>query len=75
MPLSREFLHFLPSYGSLLIAQSIYRSRSLMQSYELNQADTAVAIAGHQNVSFRYSSDELEQRIDRRYTPSSNSTA
>lgn len=55
--------------GNTLTAQSIYRSRSLMQSYELNQADTAIAIAGQQNVSFRYSSDELEQRIDRRYTP------
>ncbi|KAH8892699.1 hypothetical protein GQ53DRAFT_860750 [Thozetella sp. PMI_491] len=33
-----------------------YRSRSLMQSYELTRADTAVAIAGHQNISFRFSS-------------------
>lgn len=72
---SRESLYFISTYSSPLIAQSIYRSRSLMQSYEFNQADTAVAIAGHQNVSFRYSSDELEQRIERRYTPSSNSTA
>jgi len=53
-----------------LTARSIYRSRSLMQSYELNEADTAVAIAGHQNISFRYSSNELEQRIDKQYTPS-----
>jgi hypothetical protein len=46
-----------------------------MQSYELNEADTAVAIAGHQNISFRYSSNELEQRIDKQYTPSSKLAA
>lgn len=61
------------SVANSLIACRIYRSRSLMQSYELNQADTAVAITGHQNISFRYSSNEPEQRIDRRYTPSSKS--
>lgn len=44
-----------------------------MQSYELNQADTSVAIAGQQSVSFQFSSGELVQRIDRRFTPSGKS--
>ncbi|KAL7935120.1 hypothetical protein V8C35DRAFT_279576 [Trichoderma chlorosporum] len=58
-------------HGVTFQAASIYRSRSLMQSYELNLADTAVAISGQQNISFSFTSDELVQRIDRRWTPSS----
>ncbi|KAF2740595.1 hypothetical protein EJ04DRAFT_481728 [Polyplosphaeria fusca] len=49
---------------------NIYRSNSLMQSYEMAQADTAVAIRGHQNVSFSFASNTLEQRIDRVLDPS-----
>ncbi|KAH7166477.1 hypothetical protein EDB81DRAFT_839002 [Dactylonectria macrodidyma] len=47
-----------------------YRSRSLMQSYEMTRADTAIAISGHQNISFSFKSDELQQRIDRQFVPS-----
>ncbi|KAJ4250975.1 hypothetical protein NW762_011625 [Fusarium torreyae] len=48
---------------------NVYRSRSLMQSYTMNKADTAVAISGSQNVSFSYDSDKLTQRIDRIFKP------
>ncbi|KAH6980842.1 hypothetical protein BKA56DRAFT_632550 [Ilyonectria sp. MPI-CAGE-AT-0026] len=48
-----------------------YRSRSLMQSYEMTRADTFIAISGHQNISFSFASDELQQRIDRQFVPSS----
>jgi hypothetical protein len=41
-----------------------------MQSYQLSQADTAVAISGHQNISFSFDADHLRQRIDRVLTPS-----
>ncbi|CAM1504906.1 Fc.00g024970.m01.CDS01 [Cosmosporella sp. VM-42] len=51
-------------------APNIYRSRSLMQSYELTRADVAVAITGSQNISFSYSSPEVVQRIDRHFVPS-----
>lgn len=44
-----------------------------MQSYNLNKADTAIAISGSQNVSFSYDSDQLTQRIDRIYKPSGKS--
>ncbi|KAM0545993.1 hypothetical protein ACHAPJ_011105 [Fusarium lateritium] len=48
---------------------NVYHSRSLMQSYTMNKADTAVAISGSQNVSFSYDSDQLTQRIDRIFKP------
>ncbi|KAM5344034.1 hypothetical protein ACJ41O_012571 [Fusarium nematophilum] len=51
-------------------APRIFRSRSLMQSYELMKADTAVSVSGSQNISFRLNRGFLEQRIDRRATPS-----
>ena len=42
-----------------------------MQSYNLNHADTSVAITGQQNVSFSFSPDgHLMQRIDRKFVPS-----
>ena len=50
---------------------SIYRSRSLMQSCELDRADIAIAISGSQNISFSFESGDLTQRIDRKFTPSS----
>ncbi|SCO78404.1 uncharacterized protein FRV6_02617 [Fusarium oxysporum] len=49
---------------------NVYHSRSLMQSYNMDKADTAVAISGSQNVSFSYSSGQLTQRIDRTFKPS-----
>ncbi|KAG5767602.1 hypothetical protein H9Q72_004596 [Fusarium xylarioides] len=49
---------------------NVYHSRSLMQSYNLDKADTAVAISGSQNISFSYASDQLTQRIDRGFKPS-----
>ncbi|KAM0430061.1 hypothetical protein ACHAPT_006067 [Fusarium lateritium] len=49
----------------------IFRSRSLMQGYQLIRADTSVATSGSQNVSFRLDQGFLEQRIDRRLVPSS----
>ncbi|KAI8660348.1 hypothetical protein NCS57_01011700 [Fusarium keratoplasticum] len=49
---------------------NIYRSRSLMQSYNMDRADTAMAISGAQNVSFSFDSNELTQRIDRILKPS-----
>ncbi|KAK7704189.1 hypothetical protein SLS64_008747 [Diaporthe eres] len=53
-------------------APNIYRSRSLMQSYDLNQADTAVATAGHQNVSFRLDINGVDMQAV--YDPSLNLT-
>ncbi|KAH7139969.1 hypothetical protein B0J13DRAFT_478345 [Dactylonectria estremocensis] len=50
---------------------NVYRSRSLMQSYEMTRADTFIAISGHQNISFSFMSEELQQRIDRQFVPSS----
>jgi hypothetical protein len=41
-----------------------------MQSYEINQADVAVAISGSQNISYTFESNDLVQRIDRIFTPS-----
>ncbi|EXK25181.1 hypothetical protein FOMG_18157 [Fusarium oxysporum f. sp. melonis 26406] len=52
-------------------APRIFRSRSLMQSYDMSRADTFVSISGSQNISFRLDQGFLEQRIDRRATPSS----
>ncbi|KAF5009447.1 hypothetical protein FDECE_4330 [Fusarium decemcellulare] len=51
-------------------APRIFRSRSLMQSYNFATADTSVAVSGSQNISFRLTEGFLEQRIDRRATPS-----
>ncbi|KAG7414067.1 hypothetical protein Forpe1208_v008297 [Fusarium oxysporum f. sp. rapae] len=48
---------------------NVYHSRSLIQSYNMDKADTAVAISGSQNVSFSYSSGQLTQRIDRTVKP------
>ncbi|EWZ34014.1 hypothetical protein FOZG_13696 [Fusarium oxysporum Fo47] len=42
-----------------------------MQSYDMSRADTFVSIPGSQNISFRLDQGFLEQRIDRRATPSS----
>ncbi|KAM5382903.1 hypothetical protein ACJA88_003436 [Fusarium oxysporum] len=36
---------------------NVYHSRSLLQSYNMDKADTAVEISGSQNVSFSYSSE------------------
>uniref|UniRef100_A0A8H7N103 Metallo-beta-lactamase domain-containing protein n=1 Tax=Bionectria ochroleuca TaxID=29856 RepID=A0A8H7N103_BIOOC len=47
----------------------VYRSRSLMQSYNLYHADTPVAVSGSQNISFSFDSGELTQRIDRKFPP------
>lgn len=41
-----------------------------MQSYEMDRADTALAITGSQNISFLFTTDELVQRIDREFIPS-----
>ncbi|KAH7204798.1 hypothetical protein DER44DRAFT_811991 [Fusarium oxysporum] len=49
---------------------NVYHSRSLMQSYNMDKADTGVAISGSQNASFSYSSGQLTQRIDRTFKPS-----
>ncbi|CVL12257.1 uncharacterized protein FPRN_07011 [Fusarium proliferatum] len=49
---------------------NVYHSRSLMQSYNLDKADTAIAISGTQNISFSYASDRLTQGIDRIFKPS-----
>ena len=35
-----------------------------------SRADTYVATTGSQNISFQFSSDDLVQRIDRRFIPS-----
>ncbi|KAL9567551.1 hypothetical protein ACKAV7_008315 [Fusarium commune] len=49
---------------------NVCNSRNLMQSYNRDKADTAVAISGSQNISFSYSSGQLTQRIDRTVKPS-----
>lgn len=41
-----------------------------MQSYELTYADVGLATSGSQNISFSFASNELVQRIDRKFTPS-----
>ncbi|KAF5248682.1 hypothetical protein FANTH_5752 [Fusarium anthophilum] len=50
--------------------QRIYRSRSLMQSYNLMRADVSAAISGKQNVSYELDYPLLRQRIDRHIQPS-----
>ncbi|KAG5785911.1 hypothetical protein H9Q73_000492 [Fusarium xylarioides] len=50
--------------------QRIYRSRSLMQSYNLMRADVSAATSGTQNVSYELDYPLLRQRIDRRIQPS-----
>ncbi|KAI7771960.1 hypothetical protein LZL87_011653 [Fusarium oxysporum] len=49
---------------------NVCNSRNLMQSYNRDKADTAVAISSSQNISFSYSSGQLTQRIDRTVKPS-----
>ncbi|CAG9990374.1 unnamed protein product [Clonostachys byssicola] len=56
--------------GVTYYSPTVYRSRSLMQSYNLYHADTPVAVSGSQNISFSFDSDELTQRIDRKFHPS-----
>ncbi|KAH6993026.1 hypothetical protein EDB82DRAFT_566564 [Fusarium venenatum] len=53
-------------------APSIYRSRSLMQSYQLTRADTSVMTSGSQNIPYRLDAEVLQQRIDRHATPSNS---
>ncbi|KAF5985470.1 hypothetical protein FBULB1_2899 [Fusarium bulbicola] len=48
----------------------IYRSRSLMQSYNLMRADVSAATSGTQNISYELDYPVLRQRIDRRIQPS-----
>ncbi|KNB01488.1 hypothetical protein FOXG_04717 [Fusarium oxysporum f. sp. lycopersici 4287] len=55
--------------GIIYQSQNVYHSRSLLQSYNMDKADTAVEISGSQNVSFSYSSGQLTQRIDRTFKP------
>ncbi|KAF4441123.1 hypothetical protein FACUT_2891 [Fusarium acutatum] len=50
--------------------QRIYRSRSLMQSYNLMRADVSAATSGTQNISYEVDYPLLRQRIDRRVQPS-----
>jgi hypothetical protein len=49
----------------LTISNSIYRSRTLMESYSTLRADTTIAVGGNQNISFSFASPGLQQRIDR----------
>ncbi|KAL6917141.1 hypothetical protein FSST1_008636 [Fusarium sambucinum] len=58
--------------GTTFHAPSIYRSRSLMQSYQLMRADTSVMTSGSQNISYRLDAEVLQQRIDRHATPSNS---
>ncbi|KAF4467560.1 hypothetical protein FALBO_5568 [Fusarium albosuccineum] len=51
-------------------APNVYRSRSLMQSYNMDRADTTIAVSGSQNISFSFDSNQLTQRIDRIYKAS-----
>lgn len=44
-----------------------------MQSYDFERADIGVAISGSQNVSFKLDSGDLQQRIDRHFTPAGTS--
>ncbi|EXL71047.1 hypothetical protein FOPG_13165 [Fusarium oxysporum f. sp. conglutinans race 2 54008] len=50
--------------------QRIYRSRSLMQSYNLMRADVSAATSGSQNISYEVDWPLIRQRIDRRVQPS-----
>ncbi|KAI1039355.1 hypothetical protein LB505_008542 [Fusarium chuoi] len=56
-------------YLGSFLAQ-IYRSRSLMQSYNLMRADASAATSGTQNISFEVDYPLLRQRIDRHIQPS-----
>lgn len=59
-----------PIQANTADGHSVFRSRSLMQSYEIDSADTAVAVTGSQNVSFNFGAGQLQQRIDRQFVPS-----
>ncbi|KAJ0151324.1 hypothetical protein HZ326_6160 [Fusarium oxysporum f. sp. albedinis] len=48
----------------------LYRSRSLMQSYDLMRADVSAATSGSQNISYEVDWPLIRQRIDRRVQPS-----
>ncbi|RBA18139.1 hypothetical protein FPRO05_11155 [Fusarium proliferatum] len=56
-------------YLGSFLAQ-IYRSRSLMQSYNLMRADVSAATSGTQSISYEVDYPLLRQRIDRRIQPS-----
>lgn len=71
-PLPRRCHHLRSEFTTQLTRSSVYRSRSLMQSYNLYHADTPVAVSGSQNISFSFDSGELTQRIDRKFHPSGN---
>ncbi|PTD06895.1 hypothetical protein FCULG_00005498 [Fusarium culmorum] len=58
--------------GITFHAPRIYRSRSLMQSYQLMRADTSVMTSGSQNISYKLDVEDFQQRIDRHATPSNS---
>ncbi|KAF5244602.1 hypothetical protein FAUST_2118 [Fusarium austroamericanum] len=58
--------------GITFHAPRIYRSRSLMQSYQLMRADTSVMTSGSQNISYKFDVEDFQQRIDRHATPSNS---
>jgi hypothetical protein len=41
-----------------------------MQGYNMDKADTQVAIEGGQDISFDFTASSLRQRIDRNFIPS-----
>ncbi|KAF5635914.1 hypothetical protein F52700_5227 [Fusarium sp. NRRL 52700] len=59
-------------YLGSFLAQ-LYRSRSLMQSYNLMRADVPAATSGTQSISYELDYPLVRQRIDRRIQPSRES--
>ncbi|KAG0651567.1 hypothetical protein D0Z07_1494 [Hyphodiscus hymeniophilus] len=51
--------------GVTLGVPVLYRTQTLMEGYTLNGTETSIVTAGAQNVSFLYSSGNLQQRIDK----------
>ena len=72
-PSYEQFLYL--QFLGLMMFCSYYRSQTLMESYNLLQADKYIAIVGHQNISFSFSDNPtLRQRIDRYYEISGSYT-
>jgi hypothetical protein len=67
---TREKLWVYMESLKLTMSNSIYRSRTLMESYSSLRADTTIAVGGNQNISFSFVSPELQQRIDRNFQTS-----
>lgn len=58
-------VHFEVDHFSVL--NSIYRSATLSQTYDLSSLDQSVATTGSSNMSFHFNGSDLLSRIDRKF--------